>query len=161
MQETQIRFLVQENSTLLWATKPVHHNYQASEPRVKALQQEEPQGWESQPCNKEEPLLTSTKESSSTAMKTQHNLKKNKTQQLLKALTKLSGSNGLGLCSADYQLAGYQWYNWVCPGAQSCPHCLLWFTSKLSEYLPLFFVSFLKYFMTYLFNMYITHTLLF
>ena len=76
MQETQIQFLVQEDSTFLWATKPVHHNYQFSEPRVNVLQQEEPQGWESRPCNKEEPPLVSTRESSSAATKTPHNLKK-------------------------------------------------------------------------------------
>ena len=40
VQGTQVRSLVQEDSTGLGATKPVHHNYGAHSPRACALQRE-------------------------------------------------------------------------------------------------------------------------
>ena len=75
MQETWVRFLVQEDLTCDGAAKPMHHKYWpcALEPRATttethksracAPQEEKPQQWEAAPATREQPPLTATEKS--------------------------------------------------------------------------------------------------
>ena len=63
MQGTQVRSLVQEDSTCHGATKPTRHSYWACVPRTCALQEEGPLPWEAQAPQWRVALLTATRQS--------------------------------------------------------------------------------------------------